>query len=113
MNLNQTLQAHGMLFTELPNFLHKARPEDIDLIAEIVKGFADCPPDTEDESLEAIFTPLLSDNRTFNGPVNLWQLQCMHLLLDFIRKATHEQAMTVTRLAGDLRGKRNEAGGAS
>ena len=103
MNLKQTLQAHGMLFTELPNFLLKARPEDIDLIAEIVKGFADAPPDTDDEAIETIFTPLLSRDRTFNGAVDLWRIQSLYLLLYFVREATHEATQLLIGLARDLK----------
>ena len=95
-----------MLLSELPNFFTRARPEDVDLVAEIVKGFADSRVDTDDEALETIFTPLLSPERTFNGSVDLWRLQSISLLLDFVREATHEQTMSVTHLAGDIRGER-------
>ena len=94
----QYLYACGGLLTETTNALDVLRAEDVILLSHIVRALSQSPPDVDDEAEEAILAVLLSPEKD----VELWRVQSMGLLLQFVRAATHEQAMSVTHLAGDL-----------
>ena len=79
------------------------RAEDVILLSHIVRELSQNPPDVDDEAEEAILAVLLSPEKD----VELWRMQSMGLLLAFVRDATHEQTMSVTHLAGDLRDERD------
>ncbi len=101
MNLEQTLQAHGMLLSQLPSFFTKARPEDVELVAEIVKCFTDSFPECDDEAREAVFQPLFLQGRT-TGRIEPWQFASISVLLDFVRDATHEDVKLALGLVREL-----------
>ena len=99
----QYLYACGGLLTETTNALDVLRAEDLILLSHIVRAVSQSPPDVDDETEEAILRVPVSPEKD----VEPWRTQAIRLLLHFVREATHEQAMAVTHLAGDLRGDRN------
>ena len=98
----QYLYACGGLLTETANALDLLRAEDVILLSHIVRALSQSPPDLDDEAEENILAVLLSPEKD----VELWRVQSMSLFLTFVRDATHEQTMSVTHLAGDIRRER-------